>query len=76
VIVMGGSSQLCCYCNEVTERTSDGDRLACSMCGRPYLVAPDQPMPYYRPSDLPHMTKNDDPERQMSMSTQGQMRAT
>jgi len=46
------------------------------MCGRPYLVAPDQPMPYYRPSDLPHMTKNDDPERQMSMSTQGQMRAT
>jgi hypothetical protein len=44
VIVMGGSSQLCCYCNEVTERTSDGDRLACSMCGRPYLVAPDQPM--------------------------------
>ena len=49
VIVMGGSSQLCCYCNEVTERTSDGDRLACSMCGRPYLVAPDQPIPYDRP---------------------------
>ena len=53
VIVMGGSSQLCCYCNEVTERTSDGDRLACSMCGRPYWVAPDQPMPYARPADLP-----------------------
>ena len=53
VIVMGGSSQLCCYCNEVTERTSDGDRLACSMCGRPYLVAPDQPTPYARPTDPP-----------------------
>lgn len=53
VIVMGGSSQLCCYCNEVTERTSDGDRLACSMCGRPYLVTPDQPMPYDRPAGLP-----------------------
>jgi hypothetical protein len=55
VIVMGGSSQLCCYCNEITERTSDGDRLACSMCGRPYLVIPDQPRPYDRPADLtPH----------------------
>jgi hypothetical protein len=55
VIVMGTSSQLCCYCNEITERTSDGDRLACSMCGRPYLVAPDQPMPYACPADpTPH----------------------
>ena len=50
VIVMGSSSQLCCYCNEITERTCDGDRLACSMCGRPYLVAPDQPMPYACPA--------------------------
>lgn len=36
---MGGSTQLCYHCHEVTERTSDGDRVACSMCGRPYLVA-------------------------------------
>jgi len=50
---MGGSTQLCCYCNEITERTSDGDRVACSMCGRPYLAAPpDQSMPYARPVDL------------------------
>jgi hypothetical protein len=50
---MGGSTQLCCYCNEITERTSDGDRVACSMCGRPYLAAPpDQSMPDARPVDL------------------------
>jgi hypothetical protein len=53
VIVMGGSSQLCCYCNEVTERTTDGDRLACSMCGRPYLVGLVQPMQDARTADLP-----------------------
>ena len=54
---MGGSTQLCWHCHEITERTSDGDRLACSMCGRPYLVAPpDQPMPSApRPAQLtPH----------------------
>ena len=61
VIVMGGSSQLCCYCNEVTERTSDGDRLACSICGRPYLVA--RTSRCRTPAQLicPQMTKNDDP---------------
>jgi len=36
---MGGSTQFCYHCHEVTERTSDGDRVACSMCGRPYLIA-------------------------------------
>ena len=59
VMVMAGSTQLCCYCHEITERTSDGDRLACSMCGRPYLVVapPAQPTPYAsRPADL---TAND-----------------
>jgi hypothetical protein len=43
VVIMGGSTQLCWHCHEITERTSDGDRLACSMCGRPYLVAPSWP---------------------------------
>lgn len=53
VMAMGGSMQLCCYCHEITERTSDGDRVACSMCGRPYLVAlPPPPMPHApRPCD-------------------------
>jgi hypothetical protein len=47
VMVMDGLFQLCCHCHEIIERTSDGDRLACSMCGRPYSVAPPaQPMPY------------------------------
>jgi hypothetical protein len=57
VIVMGGLTQLCCCCHEITERTSDGDRLACSMCGRPYMVTPPaQLMPFtLRPADLlPH----------------------
>ncbi len=40
VTVMGGSTQLCYHCHEVTERTSDGDRVACSVCGRPYSVTP------------------------------------
>jgi hypothetical protein len=40
VMFVGGSTQLCYHCHEVTERTSDGDRVACSMCGRPYLIAP------------------------------------
>ena len=40
VVTMGGSTQLCWHFHEITERTSDGDRLACSICGRPYLVAP------------------------------------
>ena len=53
VIVMGGSSQLCCYCNEVTERTSDGDRLGPLDVRTAVLAAPDQPMPYARPADLP-----------------------
>jgi hypothetical protein len=39
VMFMGGSTQLCYHCHEVTERTSDGDRVACSMCGRPYPIA-------------------------------------
>jgi hypothetical protein len=54
VMVMAGPMQLCCYCHEITERTSDGDRLACSMCGRPYLIAPPvQPMQFVsRPADL------------------------
>ena len=43
VLVMGGSTELCRYCHEITERTSDGDRLACSACGRPYLVTPPGP---------------------------------
>jgi hypothetical protein len=43
VLVMGGSTELCRYCHEITERTSDGDRLACSACGRPYLVTPPAP---------------------------------
>jgi len=38
VLVMGGSTQLCRFCHEVTARTSDGDRAACSSCGRPYPV--------------------------------------
>jgi hypothetical protein len=38
VIVMTGSTQLCCHCHEITERASDGDRVACSVCGRPYCV--------------------------------------
>lgn len=40
MIVMGGVMQLCYFCHQITERTSDGDRVACSMCGRPYLVTP------------------------------------
>lgn len=61
---MGGLTQLCCYRHEITERTSDGDRLACSMCGRPYLAAPSaQPMaPALQPADLPRMTEHDDPQ--------------
>jgi tetratricopeptide (TPR) repeat protein len=36
---MGGRAQLCYFCHEITERISDGDRVACSACGRPYLGA-------------------------------------
>jgi tetratricopeptide (TPR) repeat protein len=34
----GGRTQRCYFCHEITERISDGDRVACSACGRPYLV--------------------------------------
>ena len=64
VTMMDGLTRLCCYCHEITERTCDGDRLACSMCGRPYPVAPTaHPAPFaLRPADLTHMTKHDDSE--------------
>jgi hypothetical protein len=64
MVVMGGLTQLCCYCHEITERTCDGDGLACSMRGRPYLAAPPaQPMALaLRPTDLPRMTEHDDPQ--------------
>lgn len=57
VMVMGGSTQLCCHCHEVTERTSDGDRVACSVCGRPFPVAlssPADPVGTLRADPTPH----------------------
>jgi hypothetical protein len=38
MVMVMGALQLCFFCHEITERTSDGDRLACAVCGRPYAV--------------------------------------
>jgi len=35
--------EMCYFCHEITERTSDGDRVTCLMCGRPYLVTVSSP---------------------------------
>jgi hypothetical protein len=41
---MSAKTQLCRDCHQITERTSDGDRLACSVCGRPYVLAGPGPL--------------------------------